>query len=481
MSYYLMTGATGLLGRYLVRDLLDAGFSLAVLVRPARLQSASDRIEAVMSHWEQLAGRVLPRPVVLEGTLHEPGLGLSDQTRNWVARNCTAVIHSAAAMMFRPDEHGEPFRTNVHGLGNLMGFCRHTGLRRFHHVSTAYVCGLREGRVRETELDLGQSLGNVYEESKLRAETLLRDADCFDVLTIYRPASIIGDSRTGYTTTYHGFYLPLQLAYSFAAAIPPSLMNERFSSRLGLTGTEGKNFVPVDWVSAAITHVVSHPELHGRTYHLASPKPVSVRLFQSVIQEAVERYSGRSLPSYVDEKELALYERLFHDQMLIYRSHWRDDPQFDLTWSGKALEHLPCPEMDHDLLLRVARYPVENHFSLPRYSPSAVDLHVQQHLERFLRQPSDECEGTEVAMAVDGPGGGQWHLLTRGRTILGAGLGLGLRPTAGFHLGAETFAAMVRGQCTVEQSIDSGRVVIHGRRATHGDLVNILQQVVASA
>ena len=275
--------------------------------------------------------------------------------------------------------------------------------------------------MRETELNLGQTLGNVYEESKLRAEAIVRDADCFDVLTIYRPASIIGDSRTGYTTSYHGFYLPLQLAYSFAAAIPPSLMNERFSSRLGLTGTEGKNFVPVDWVSAAITHIVSHPECHGRTYHLASPKPVSVRLFQSVIQEAIERHSGRPSPSQVDEKELALYERLFHDQMLIYRSHWRDDPQFDLTWSSQALGHLPCPEMDHDLLLRVARYPVENRFSLPRYAPSAVDVHVQQYLERFLRQPGGDAEGTEVAIAIDGPGGGQWHLVTRGRTILGAG------------------------------------------------------------
>lgn len=474
-----MTGATGLLGRYLLRDLLDAGFSLAVLVRPAKLQSASDRLEAVMAHWEGIAGRALPRPVILEGTLDEPGLGLSDSTRRWVARNCRAVIHSAASMTFKPDERGEPFRTNVHGLGNLLGFCRHTGLRRFHHVSTAYVCGLREGLVHETELDLGQTMGNVYEESKLRAETILRDADCFDMLTIYRPASIVGDSRTGYTTTYHGFYLPLQLAYSFASAVPPALMNERFSARLGLTGNEGKNFVPVDWVSAAIAHIVSHPELHGRTYHLASPRPVSVRLFQTVIQEAIERYSGRPLAAEANEKELALYERLFHDQMLIYRSHWRDDPQFDLTLSAEALRHLPCPEMDHDLLLRVARYPVENRFSRPRYTPPAAVFQVRQHLERFLHETGQQPGGVEVAMTIDGCGGGQWHLLARGRQILGMEAGLGEQPVAGFHLSAETFGELVCGQRSVEQLVDSGRVVIHARREAEGDMVGILKQVVS--
>ncbi len=36
MNYVFLTGATGLLGRYLIKDLTEAGFSLAVLVRPSR-------------------------------------------------------------------------------------------------------------------------------------------------------------------------------------------------------------------------------------------------------------------------------------------------------------------------------------------------------------------------------------------------------------------------------------------------------------
>ena len=79
MNYHiLLTGATGLLGRYLLRDLLLADTPVAVLVRRGRRQSAAERVEAMMLSWEAMLDRELPRPHVLEGDLTKPGLGLSD-------------------------------------------------------------------------------------------------------------------------------------------------------------------------------------------------------------------------------------------------------------------------------------------------------------------------------------------------------------------------------------------------------------------
>ena len=61
MSHYvLLTGGTGLLGRYLIRDLTDRGVSLALLVRPTRKMSARQRVEALMSTWDAQLGRQLP-------------------------------------------------------------------------------------------------------------------------------------------------------------------------------------------------------------------------------------------------------------------------------------------------------------------------------------------------------------------------------------------------------------------------------------
>lgn len=484
MGYCLLTGSTGLVGRYLLRDLLAAGVPMAVVTRPEKLLSAEQRIEAVMSHWEGEEGRTLPRPVVLQGDLGQPELGLDADARRWVARNCDTILHSAASMAFRPDNRGEPWRTNVNGMEHLLAFCRQVGIRQFHHISTAYICGLRTGRILETELDEDQPMGNVYEDSKIKAEKLLRTAD-LDSLTVYRPASVVGDSQTGYSTNYHGFYLPLQLAYSFCGRIPPRQMNERFLALLGLTGDEGKNFVPADWLSAAIAHVFLHPEHHGRTYHLTSPQPVTVRLFQQVVQDAIERYSKRATTKDVSPKELEIFEKLYYEQMTIYQSHWRNDPTFDRTNTEHALGHLPCPTMDYDLLMRVAKYPIETNFMLRRHTPAENPIDVGQHLQRFLQASQHLENGTpaadRIAFQINGSGGGQWRLLVRDGCVLGAEPGLGPATTAGYYLNSETFAALARGELTVEQSVNSGRLIIEGPRGAHDRLIRLLEKVLIPA
>jgi len=394
------------------------------------------------------------------------------------------VVHSAAAMTFRPDDRGEPWRTNVEGVGNLLKLCQETGIRKFHHISTAYICGLRTGRILEEEVDLGQPLGNVYEQSKLKAETMVRSAPFLDELTVYRPSSIVGDSRTGFTTSYHGFYLPLQLAYAMANRIPPAQMDERFVSLLGLTGREGKNLVPVDWLSAAIAALVTRPECHGVTYHLASPSPVPVRLVHEVVQEAVGKYSGRPPAKRVDQAELAAYERLFQDHMEVYKSHWRDDPEFDLTNSSGVLGHIPCPAMDRDLLMRVARFAVESKFSLRRHESAETPFDVARHLQPLVdaARQLDGAPGTaeSIALQVNGRGGGQWHLWTSAGRLVGAELGLGARSTARFYLGAAAFAALARGGATVEAAIGAGQVVVEGDRKAQPGLIRILKQVVSA-
>ncbi len=485
MKCCLLTGATGLLGRYLLDALTAADVPLAVLVRRGKFQSARDRIEAVMASWESRRGHLLPRPMVLEGDLHSDHLGLDAQATRWVTAHCDSVLHSAASMTFAAgDRHGEPRRTNVEGLARLLEFCRQAGIRRFHHVSTAYICGLREGRVLETELDEGQSLGNVYEESKLAAEKMLREAGFLDILTVYRPASIVGDSQTGMTTNYHGFYLPLQLAYTLAGTIPAEVMDQRFSALLGLTGREGKNLVPVDWLSAAIAHLFTHPEYHGRVYHLSHRSPTMVGLIQKVIQEAIGRYSNRPPAAEVNPQELAAYERLFYGHMSVYRSHWRDDPIFDRANAEAALAGFPCPEMDYPLLMRLARYAIENNFGQRRYEPVVRTYDVADRLGALV-EAGDGSAGARadgsVDMRVSGPGGGQWRLLLDGERPIG----VEAMPTGGAgaacHLSAETFASVACGRSTAGESIGRGQIVIEGPPAAHAQIIRVLQQIAAPA
>ncbi|MGD9721271.1 MAG: SDR family oxidoreductase [Pirellulales bacterium] len=486
MKYLLLTGATGLVGRYLLRDLVSADVPVAVLCRGNRVSTARDRIEVLMQRWDGLEGRALPRPVVLEADLRETALGLSSEDAAWISANVGTMLHNAASMTFREDKHGEPFRTNNDGMRNVLEMCRSTGIRKFHHVSTAYVCGLRNGRVYERELDLGQENGNVYEVSKLLAEKMVRAAEFLDEVTIYRPASVVGDSATGYTVSSHGFYLPLQLAYVMADKIPTQLMGDRFFRLLGLRGDEGKNLVPVDWLSAAIVHLVLNPEHHCQTYHMTNPQPVTVRAIQEVIQEAIEKYSTRRFVGELSEQQIVEYEALFQHYMEIYRSHWRDDPLFDRANTDAALPDLPCPMIDYEMLLRIASYPVKENFVLKRMESPEPCFQPLVHLQQLQTTGRPVVPGTPrtdvVGFEVTGRAGGQWRLVMREGVVVGVETGLAPVDRVRYHLNSHTFSSLVAGSVTAEQSVRAGRVLLAGGEdnPTHEeDYVRFLQSIVS--
>lgn len=482
MSYTLLTGATGLVGRYVLRNLLQDGRRMAVIVRSGKVASARERVEVVMQAWESAEGRSLPRPVLLEGDLRADNLGLTPADERWIANHCDTAIHSAASMIFREQADGEPHRTNVEGTQRLLELTRRTGIRNFHHVSTAYLCGLRTGRILESELDLGQDAGNVYEASKLKAEKMVRAATWFDKLTVHRPASIVGDSVTGYTTSYHGFYLPLQLAYTMASRIPPDEMGDRFFAKLGLAGNEGKNFVPVDWVAKAITELVRRPECHGNTYHLASPEPVTVKLIQKVIQESIRRWSKRPSATHASEQDLKIFEQLFEHHMQIYESHWRDDPKFDITNTRRALPDLPCPAMDYERMLIMARYPLEQNFLAPKHEEVDIAFDAAGLVERLqaaiAHDPSEP--DSRLSLQVNGSGGGQWNLGLRGSRITRIDAGLAPGESGVCYLSTHTLSRLARRETTVADSIGSGRLVLEAPAGQHRQLLSALEQVVGN-
>ena len=69
MRHLFMTGASGLLGGQVLARLLDRGQRVAVLVRPTAKATGRERIEAILAGEEEQLGRLVPRPVVIEGDL----------------------------------------------------------------------------------------------------------------------------------------------------------------------------------------------------------------------------------------------------------------------------------------------------------------------------------------------------------------------------------------------------------------------------
>jgi thioester reductase-like protein len=441
-KYLLLTGATGLLGRSLVRDLSATGRRVAVLVRGSKTASAEARGDEILDDWREVAGVTVEAPVVLAGDITSPGLGLDAARAAWVERNVDEVVHSAASLSFQMRESdGEPWNSNVNGTAHVLDLCRDLGIRRYHHVSSAYVCGTRRGRILESELDVGQTPGNDYERSKIESENAAVSAPFLDVCTVHRPSIIVGDLVAGFTNTFHGFYKPLRIVQPFVEAfLEASLEPGSLLDVLGMTGDEVKNLVPVDWVSAVMTRIIGDPALHGRTYHITSTRPTPVRrlcrVFEELVVEmaaelAAARASGGAAKGGGGFDPAAL-ARLFEDQMHVYRAYWSDDPRFDSSACIAAVPDLPAPELDDETIRRLCRFAIANRFRWPPPGRAARLVTARGLLEARLGAASWNAPtgGELVGLSASGGGGGQWTIrCAEGRPVeLHVGLPVGQAP-----------------------------------------------------
>lgn len=488
-KYTLLTGATGLVGRYLVRDLLLAGKRLAVVIRASRKENVVERMEGILQKWEADLGHLLPRPVCLEGDVCEAGLGLSKTDKRWVAQHCDRVIHNAAILEFHgADRNGEPWRTNLHGTQHMLELCREAGIRDLHYVSTAYVCGRREGLVREDELDVGQKFRNDYEESKFLAEQAVRKADFLDKLTVYRPAVIAGDAVTGYTNTYHGLYVYMRLiAVMFGTTEPDEEGVKRMSLRFNFTGEEGRNIVPVDWVSAVMCRLFDNPAAHGGTYHLAPIDPITSREIVHYSKNYWQNNGNRIVDVEfwghrpIDPNQMNDVEKVFYANSSIYESYETTDPRFDSTNLQRFVPDLPCPIIDETMMNRFLNYGEEDRWGKRRPVKPQVDFWVGDYVSRLAGQvavhgtnghnganghASGHSNGNGhtgghaakngatgkqassqrvVGLDITGPGGGQWTLHMSGTQAVRVEPGLPLGGQPVLTLPAVDFAALVGG------------------------------------
>ncbi len=477
MNYLLFTGATGLLGDYLLRDLLKRDARLAVVVRNSRMETARGRIESLLARWEKISGYALPRPIVLPGDITQPYLGFDAASLEWVAEHCCGVLHNAASLSFEETPDGEPFRSNVTGTQHVLDLCERARIRQFFHVSTAYVSGLREGVIRESELNEGQQPANPYEATKIQAETMVRTATYLDRPTVFRPSIIVGDSISGYTTTYHGFYAPLKSVYALTSQVSDVPSAKEMMHVLGFTGAERKHFIPVDWVSAVMTHVITTPQHHHKTYHLTPDEPISVAEVTESMARCVEKYGDPpKVSSASGLAGLIGIGEQFQELLSAYRSYWRDDPSFVKANTNLAAPHLPCPALTPTLLDRLCRFAIRSNFGWPRPAPikPVFDLAPLLESEDFTAE-MPLAAPLVIGLQVNGPGGGQWTLRAKGG-LLSITSGITEHAVAHLYLNSCSMQRIVADPTTIELAVKTGRLLIEGDKQCFDAAVALLRE-----
>jgi thioester reductase-like protein len=175
----LLTGATGFLGSYLLREFLEGSARLVVcVVRPGAEGGAVERLAASFLRYFDMDIRAYgDRLRVVEGDITKRGLGIPAKLYQELARELDTVVHSAADVRLFADEQ-RAHAANVEGTREIIAFAEAGCPKVIHLTSTMSIAGMWRGVAlrpfAESDLFYGQDFRSAYERSKLRAEELLR-------------------------------------------------------------------------------------------------------------------------------------------------------------------------------------------------------------------------------------------------------------------------------------------------------------------
>jgi len=273
-SSLLLTGATGFIGAFLLRELLNkTTASIYCLIRAENIEKAKQRIFRTLQDYQIWDSSYSDRIIPIVGDLTKTKLGLSALEFATLANQIDVIYHNGAQV-----NHTEPYTrlklANVLGTQEILRLASHSKLKPVHLISSISIFAANNNSNQlvheDANLDdYGVPVGG-YAQSKWAAEKLaIAAANRGIPVTIYRLGAVSGDSQTG-VFNQHDFLYKLLLDYVQLGTIPDTDML--------------LEILPVDYVCRAIVElskVASHPQV----FHLIQTQPVSSDIFLEQLEK----------------------------------------------------------------------------------------------------------------------------------------------------------------------------------------------------
>lgn len=328
----LVTGAAGLIGGEVCARLAARGHEVAGLVRRNPEIRGND-------------GVLVDSARTLAGDVTQELMGLK-------AEPFDLVVHCAASLEFDAPEE-ELHAVNVEGTRNALAFAKAAGARVLH-VSTAYVCGQRDGVIAEGAVPEGTQFTNRYEASKAAAEAAVAASGLS--FAVARPSIVLGDSATGairdFPSLCNVFRLMARGKVTQFPCVPGSTLD----------------LVPLDHVAAGIVTLAERmDEAEGGYFHLVARDALPA----AALAHGVQRVTHFPDPAVVAPEEydldaLSPAERMLAGRMLgTFGAYFTRSPVFDDT-HFRSVTELECPPTDDAWLDRLIAYGIAR-----GYLPSA--------------------------------------------------------------------------------------------------------------
>lgn len=273
MSSYFFTGFPGFICQELVKELLvqeKRVKKLFLLVLPPLKSKAVPIIQNLQVQYPDIT------IALIEGDITQPNLMINEKDLEVLMQEVNYVFHLAAVYDLAVKKE-IAYHVNVNGTKQVLEWLKTlSNLKRFIYFSTAYIAGLREGKIYEHELGHSSGFKNHYEHTKYLAEVEVEAEKGVMPTTIIRPGIVKGHSQTGETTKFDGPYFMLNFL--------DSLKFLPFIPHLG-RGEAEFNVVPIDYIVKGATHLAFSEKAVGKTLHLTDPSPLSIREAYSMITE----------------------------------------------------------------------------------------------------------------------------------------------------------------------------------------------------
>jgi len=261
-----ITGANGFLGSYVANILLEeTDERLKVFIRAKDQQAAQEKLwKGLQLHmspgrfWEHME-----RVDFVYGDLHAPNLGIDEATYTELTRDVDSVLHIAASLNRKSSK--ACLNTNLRGTLSVIKLAKaiHTkrkrkgGLRRYSHVSTVAVAGMRDGEVvvEDRAIEWDRSDYDPYARTKKFCEHMARELLPDVQKTFFRPSIVMGDSRFPETSQF-------DMVRAFCTLTDMPIVPFDPSGRLDI--------VNADWVGRAVAEIHMAAEPRHDIYHLSS-------------------------------------------------------------------------------------------------------------------------------------------------------------------------------------------------------------------